>query len=66
MSGYYYIDDPKSNLGYTPIPEEEFSQAILSLARKHGLKITDEMILKEVQKGGLKSKKPRMVNTRGR
>lgn len=62
MSSYYCLEDPKSDLDYTPIPEKEFFQAILSIAKRHGLKITDEMILKEihgvVQKDGLKSKAP--------
>ncbi len=61
MSSYYYVDDPKSELGCTPIPEEEFINVILAISRKHGLEITDEMILREfqVEKPKLKSlKKP--------
>lgn len=57
MGGYYYINDPKSDLGYDPIPEDDFVAALFSIAKKHGLKITDKMILDEVYKKKTKSKK---------
>lgn len=56
MSGYYYVDDPKSELGYTPVPEDEMVSAILSIAKSHGVNITDEMILDRIQQKELKSK----------
>ncbi len=58
MSSYYYLDDPKSKMGSTPVPEEEFIKAVFSIARKHGLDITDEMILKEID-SELKPKRKR-------
>ncbi len=69
MSSYYYIDDPESDLGYFPVPEEEFIKVILSIAQQNGIKITDEMILKELEgnkKISKQSKKPRMINIRGK
>ncbi|MDP3973718.1 MAG: NYN domain-containing protein [Candidatus Daviesbacteria bacterium] len=56
MSSYYYLDDPKSELGYTPVSEEEMHGAILSIAKSHGLNITDKMILDQIQKKESKSK----------
>src|SRR3989338_6179868 len=51
MSGYYYyLDDPESELEYTPVSEEEMHGAILSIAKSHGLNITDKMILNQIQK----------------
>lgn len=50
MGSYYYVDDPESDLGYFPIPEDEYVQAILRIAQKHGLQITDKMILAEIKK----------------
>lgn len=48
MSGYYYLDDPKSKSGSSPVSEDDFVRAIFSIAKKHGLEITDEMILEEI------------------
>lgn len=50
MSSYYYLEDSSSEFGYSPIPEEEYLMAILRIARKHGVKITDAKILKELEK----------------
>lgn len=49
MGSYYYLEDPESDFGFFPIPEEEFVQALFSIASKNGLKITDKMILEEVE-----------------
>ncbi len=56
MAGYYYLDDPKSELEYTPVSEDKMVSAILSIAKSHGLNITDEMILDQIQKKESKSK----------
>lgn len=50
MGSYYYIGDPESEFGYTPIPEEDYAVVILRIARKCGVKITNKIILKEVEK----------------
>ena len=47
MSSYYYVQDPDSEYGFTPIPEDEYIQVIYRIAKKHGLNITDKMILEE-------------------
>jgi hypothetical protein len=44
MGSYYYINGSKSD-----IPEDEYIQAILSIAKKQGVEITDNMILQEVE-----------------
>lgn len=56
MSGYYYLDDPEGELGYAPVPEGEMVSAILSISKSHGVNITDEMILDQIQKKESKSK----------
>lgn len=56
MSGYYYLDDPESELGCIPVPEDEMVSAILSIAKSHGVNITDEMILDRIQQKESKSK----------
>lgn len=50
MGSYYYVSDENSDLGFTPVPEDEYMQAILRIAKKHGLEITDAMILQEIEK----------------
>lgn len=50
MGTYWYVKDPEDDMGYSPIPEDEYVGAIFSIAKKHGLKITDKMILDEVYK----------------
>ena len=50
MSGYYYLDDSESELGYTPVSENEMNSTILSIVKNHGLNITDKMILDQIQK----------------
>ncbi len=49
MGSYYYVKDKNSDFGYAPVPEEEYTQAIIHIAKKKGVKITDKMILKEVE-----------------
>lgn len=50
MSSYYYLDDPKSELGSIPVPEEVYIAAILQIASRKGIKISDKIILKELEK----------------
>lgn len=52
MTSYYYLDDPESETGSAPVPEELYIAAILQIASRKGIKITDQMILKEVKKIG--------------
>ena len=48
MGSYYYLNDPKSDFGSMPVPEDDYIAAILSIAREHGLKITDKMVLEKL------------------
>ena len=54
MGTYYYIQDPEAEGGRLPVYEDDYIRAIFSIAQKRGLRITDEMILKEIKK----NKKP--------
>jgi len=65
MGTYWYVKDPESDSGLSPVFEDDFVHALFSIAKKHGLKITDKMILDEVYKKD-KTKKPRKINSRGR
>ena len=49
MSSYWYVEDPDSELGHTPLPEDVYVMAIFRIARKYGVKITDRLILKELE-----------------
>lgn len=49
MGSYYYISDKDSDLKFTPVPEDEYVQAIFRIAKRQGVEITDRMILKEVE-----------------
>lgn len=57
MGTYYYLDDPRSETGTSPVFEDDYFGALFSIASKRGLKITDKMILDEVYKKKPKSKK---------
>ena len=59
MSGYYYLNNPKSELGHSPVSDEEMLSAILSIGKRHGLNISDKMIFEEIQKKESKSKNTR-------
>lgn len=50
MGSYYYVSDRSSDLGYTPVPEDEYIQAVLRIAKRKGVEITDAMILEELEK----------------
>lgn len=50
MTCYYYFDDPDSDLGSTPVPEDDYIEAILKIAEKSGVKISQGMIFEEVKK----------------
>lgn len=52
MGNYYYISDKDSDLEFTPVPEDEYVQAIFRIAKRQGVQITDEIILKEVENIG--------------
>ena len=43
------LKDQGTPWGYTPQPDENYVQAILSIAKKHGVKITDKMIQDELK-----------------
>lgn len=63
MGTYYYIEDPDNNDQLTPgmrvVYEDDYISAIYSVAKKHGVKITDKMILEELDKPCQKPKKER-------
>lgn len=71
MSDYYYLNE---DADFNPILGEDYISALYSISKKHGINITDEMVLKEVwgkqfQTKQLKVvaiKKPRMINIRGK
>lgn len=50
MGSYYYVEDQNSESGFTPVPENDYIQAVFRIAKKRGLKITDNLILKEIEK----------------
>lgn len=50
MGRYHYMKSQNAALGYTSIPEDKYVQAVLSIAKKHGVEITENMILQEVEK----------------
>lgn len=54
MGSYYYIKDKDSEFGFTPVPEEDYTQALLCIAKNKGVKITDKMILKKILKSAKK------------
>lgn len=47
-STVYYLDDPTSKTGTTAVKESVMLEAVLSIAKKQGLLITEEMILYEI------------------
>lgn len=47
MGSYYYLDNPDSDMGYFPLPEEEYFKAYNAIVKRLGLKITDKMIIEE-------------------
>lgn len=50
MGTYYYVRNQDSEFGFIPVPEDNYIQAIFRIAKKRKLKITDKMILKELEK----------------
>lgn len=56
MSDYFYLDDPESDMGMTPVTGEEMVTAIRKIARREKLEITDEQIINEVFNKNKKSK----------
>lgn len=58
MSDYYYLEDKEDESGYSPILGDDYISALLSIAGKHGIKITDEMVLKEARRKWKSKKVP--------
>ncbi|MBI3103325.1 hypothetical protein HYZ05_00115 [Candidatus Daviesbacteria bacterium] len=50
MSSYYYVQDPNSETGFTPIPEDEYIQAVFRVAKNKGVNISGKMIIEELNK----------------
>lgn len=48
MGTYWYVNDPKSSGGMMPVFEDDYVAAIFQIAKKKGIRITDKMILDEV------------------
>ena len=59
MSDYYYFEDSEEEFEMTPVLGDDYIQALISIAKKYGLKITDKMILEEI--GYKLPKKNKMV-----
>lgn len=57
MSDYYYLEDENDESGMTPILGDDYIAALFSIARKHGLNITNKMIFKEAYGKEIKRKK---------
>lgn len=66
MSDYYYFADKNEALGYIPILGDDYIGALKSIVNKHGIKITDKMILKEVFGKKAVSKKARGTIKKGK
>jgi len=60
MGTYYYIKDKNSEDGYLPVYEDDYIRALFSISKKHGLKINDGMILKELE--SINKKSPKHLN----
>lgn len=59
MSDYYYFPDKNDEWGFTPVLGDDYICALKSIAKKHGIKITNKMILKEVYGEQMVSRKPK-------
>lgn len=57
MSDYYYLEDKEDDSNISPVLGDDYIIALISIAKKRGIKITDEMVLKEVRKGRVPSNK---------
>lgn len=57
MTSYYYFDDPESEFGSTPVPEDDYVEAIFKIAKRNGVKITQEMIFEEIRKKWTKKRR---------
>mgnify|MGYP001608000605 CR=1 FL=1 len=57
MGTYYYIENKNSKEELQPVYEDDYIKALYSIAKKNGLKITDKMILKELNGKKRKIKK---------
>lgn len=51
---YYYYDDPQSQFGYQPVPVDDVVAAMQRIAKREGVVLSDEDILREL---GLKKHK---------
>lgn len=63
MSDYYYFEDKEAKDGdfnVTPVLGEDYISALFSIARKHKVNITDELILAEIYQ---KKKLSKITNT---
>ncbi|MDP3973785.1 MAG: hypothetical protein Q8P92_03045 [Candidatus Daviesbacteria bacterium] len=56
MSSYYYVQDPNSETGFTPIPEDEYMQAAFRVAKNKGVNVTDKMIIEELNQKNQKKR----------
>lgn len=54
MSSYYYVQDPDSETGFTPIPEDEYIQAVFRVAKNKGINISEKMIIEELSRNNQK------------
>ena len=66
MSDYYYFKDKDDEWGLTLVLGEDYIRALKSIARKHGVKITDKMVLKEIYGEQVASKRPKTKTKKGK
>ena len=66
MGSHFFLQDQaKDNeWGYIPIPEVDMVDAIYAISKKHGIEITDEMIIEE--RFGKKHKRKNSKKNSGR
>ncbi|OGH10862.1 MAG: hypothetical protein A2857_06385 [Candidatus Levybacteria bacterium RIFCSPHIGHO2_01_FULL_36_15] len=44
----YYFEDKNDEWGFTTVLGDDYIRALKTIAKNHGVKITDNMILKEI------------------
>lgn len=50
MSDYYYLEDKGGSSDSWPILGDDYIEALFSIVKKNGVRITNEMIFEEINK----------------
>ncbi len=58
MSDYYYFNDKDEEWGFTPVLGEDYIRALITIAKKKGIRITNRMVLEELYGSQTKDKRP--------